>query len=64
MEKTITIEKGSDTSRLSVIVSLLKHLPEDFFEEVDRNDGLSKFFGANTVVAKESFEATLIMKKL
>lgn len=64
MKKTLRINKGSDTSKLKVIAELLKDLPKELFEEVDRDDEFSKFFGARKIVAKESFEVTLIVKKL
>ena len=61
---TITIKKGEEANRLSVLRDLAEPLLEYFETVKDDSDEFKKFFGGTKTIATKAFKVTLIIEEL
>lgn len=61
---TITINKGEEANRLSVLRDLTNPLLEYFETVKDDSDEFKKFFGGAKTIASKTFKVTLTIEEL
>ncbi|WP_028375996.1 hypothetical protein [Leeuwenhoekiella sp. MAR_2009_132] len=64
MEKSITIEKGQRTTKLTLMTESFKVFDNKLLEELESKTDFDKFFGPKYTVAKKTFKVTVKIEEI